>query len=506
MSYDIVLLTDGPGALGARFIKPTGAYAIASTLRDQGYSVFVLNRLADFYYDGSLFYILDALIGPNTFMVGFSGTLFSRHKSKLKRKDGETNIAYKVRMKFSHECTTWPLEDDEMEDIFDFLQGYDHKITTVYGGVNDYSRLPDVKNKIDYFVVGLGEYQVLELVDHIKTGKRLPFNALYNSPKVLDYDRDGIKYNFRNTPLKYEKHDIILPNEPLNIEMARGCIFKCKFCDYHLIGKKKGDESYLKAKETIKAELKRNYDLFGTTKYIVVDDTFNESTEKIRAVVEAKEELGIELSVYTFIRLDLVARYPEQIDLLKRLGVQSMFLGIESLNWESAKAIGKGIHPDKIKETLYKIKDAYGWDNVRLHGSFIVGLPNDSYETLEEWVPWVRDPSTPLDTYYFGGLSIIGNSELCRNPEKYGYTVDERGAWTNEFWGIEEAHQYALSLNDSTPLRAWGYLTYQALGYTFHELVEKEDKFLQSQEDRQRLHDLWIQYKQGVLEHIENLE
>ena len=82
-------------------------------------------------------------------------------------------------------------------------------------------------------------------------------------------------------------------------------------------------------------------------------------------------------------RLDLIHAYPEQIDLLKEMGVRNVFFGIESLHDPSSKAIGKGFGREKTIEMIHRLKEAWGKE-VFLHGSFIVGLPHETPDTAAD--------------------------------------------------------------------------------------------------------------------------
>ena len=46
--------------------------------------------------------------------------------------------------------------------------------------------------------------------------------------------------------------------------------------------------------------------------------------------------------------------HKEQYQLLKDSGLASAHFGIETLNHQAGKAIGKGLHPDKVIEELYR--------------------------------------------------------------------------------------------------------------------------------------------------------
>ena len=64
------------------------------------------------------------------------------------------------------------------------------------------------------------------------------------------------------------------------IEIARGCIFKCAFAFFDLIGKRKGD--WTKTEDTIYNEMMYNFEKFGTMQYMVSDELVNESVEKVQ--------------------------------------------------------------------------------------------------------------------------------------------------------------------------------------------------------------------------------
>ena len=93
-------------------------------------------------------------------------------------------------------------------------------------------------------------------------------------------------------------------------------------------------------------ELRRNWEEHGVFRYWVMDDTFNDTNYKLEAVAEAKEKSGVPLDLTVFLRLDLQHRL-KQTEMIKSCGIKSIYYGIETLNPESAIAIGKGWHPDE---------------------------------------------------------------------------------------------------------------------------------------------------------------
>lgn len=470
-TYDIIIMTEGSDPV-FNVARAVGGYKIASALRNEGYSVFVLNNFTHFMQKGNLKEILDKLIGDNTLWVGFSSTLFMRNNKDVYRKrhtrdTAKNNILWR-----------WPTADEDVKLMTDYIRS--KGVKTVYGGQMSYHRSKEVKDQIDYYVVGMGEHMALHLTDHLKNGTPLNYNIVYGkNPYIIDYDQKGNLFDFRNSHINYIPEDFWNPEDGMGIEFGRGCIFRCKFCAYPLIGKQKGDLSFLREKNRIKDELKQNYELYGVTRYVIIDDTFNEQTIKLQAIAEAIDELELpeRLQFAAFIRIDLVARWPEQLELLKRINVRAWFLGVESLNYESAKAIGKGCPKEKIFETVRAAKKAFD-GSLSVYGSFIAGLPHDSRETMDLWIQEIIENNDVFDAFSFSPLELGTASILSQNPEKYGYIInkdaDTENKWSNEYWSADETVEYVKHLQETVlqdiKVSTFFLMFYQCLGFTFDEL------------------------------------
>ena len=89
------------------------------------------------------------------------------------------------------------------------------------------------------------------------------------------------------------------------------------------------------------------------------------------------ESTGEKIQFNAYLRLELMKRWPEQIDILRDMGIVAGQIGIETLNYPSAKAIGKGIETKDVYDTVKKMRKSWGKD-AKIHSGFILGLP---YET-----------------------------------------------------------------------------------------------------------------------------
>jgi radical SAM superfamily enzyme YgiQ (UPF0313 family) len=209
------------------------------------------------------------------------------------------------------------------------------------------------------------------------------------------------------------------------MEIARGCIFNCAFCNFPLNNKSKFD--YIRAKEDMYAEFMRNYEQFGTTNYWFMDDTYNDSMVKLELMHDVITSLPFKINFDTYIKPELLVRWPEQIDLLVESGLRGASFGVESYNKETRQAIQKGADVDKVLDAIGSMKTK-SKGQVKVQINLIVGLPHQSEESIRESRERVvADPN--IDLWYWYPLLIHSkehheyHSPIDRNPEKYGYKV-----------------------------------------------------------------------------------
>jgi radical SAM superfamily enzyme YgiQ (UPF0313 family) len=175
--------------------------------------------------------------------------------------------------------------------------------------------------------------------------------------------------------MRFEENDFILPSESLPLELSRGCIFKCKFCQYSNIGKDKDD--FNKSMDIVKDTLIYYYEKFGITRYHLSDDTLNSHRERTKAFYEMTKALPFKIEYIGYVRMDLLDIWPEQIDTLPESGLTSCHFGVESLDPYSCKQIGKGWGAKNHKEWLLKLKKYWG-NNIIINCSLIAGLGRET--------------------------------------------------------------------------------------------------------------------------------
>jgi radical SAM superfamily enzyme YgiQ (UPF0313 family) len=435
--FNVILFTDAP--YPHHKIRGYGVHRIASHIRSNGYTCLVVDFSSALTFDRYK-EIINLAVGPETLMIGFSTTwLPYRYPEKPGEFSNQIPGHHIGEMhELSHdkdEKYDWRKDNmvakfgkNEVDDWLSYPKTINPKLKIVLGGAKADFYM-DFKN-VDHVIFGIAETMTIDLLDRL-SGKNLRIFGKY-----IDHDRKAHApvWDFRESTTRYTDLDFIQPMETLNLEVGRGCRFKCAFCNFPLIGQKNVND-YLKFPNIIRDELLENYQRWGTTKYFIVDDTFNDSTEKLEMMCKVMSDLPFKIKFWCYTRVDLLAAKPEQIELMKELGVAETFFGLETFNDQSSKTIGKGMASARRKDTLYKCKEIWG-DRVWLEGGFMIGLP---YETRASWrdtVEWLKRDDCPLDISTVYPLNIIKKTDrnqwfptswFDNNYEQFGYYFPHEG-------------------------------------------------------------------------------
>jgi radical SAM superfamily enzyme YgiQ (UPF0313 family) len=471
MGVNAVIFTDCSSIV---FARTSGAYRIASELRSKGYTVQVVEHFMLAGLRRTL-EVLDKFVDESTLFVGFSTTFMNVSAPMLNHMNPAKNKQFTVTSNLSSRKTGSglkvmtrgvPICDEDLQDIRNLIKSKNPNTKLVMGGTKaDWFAQPE----IDTFIIGYADTSIIEYAKYLE-GKNpfFQYRLLEDGRMVIDTDTKGSKFCFQQSAIEYHESDLIEDGEVLPIETARGCIFKCKFCSFPLIGKKKND--HIKDPEVLYREFMTNYDKFKTTKYIFVDDTYNESVAKLEQFSEVVQRLPFKIEYVGYLRHDLLHRYPEMADLLKDSGLKVAVFGVETLNHTAGKLIGKGLDPVKAREMFTDLRESKGWkDNILMSSGFIVGLPTETEASVTKWAEELLDYSYPLDTFIINALGLtpdakrLHKSEFEINYEQYGYYFDSKksSGWINEHWDYDRAQVLA---NEIT---SYGYHTGRMKSYGF---------------------------------------
>lgn len=478
--YNVVIFTCVSDLLPSRGI---GAYRIADALRNQGYSVQVID-FTDWFSTEELIKVSCKCIGPETKIIGVSSTFYQKRHSKISKTNNTTEwLQMEVGV------------PDNVIDTITYLKEKYPNIDFVLGGANSF-----MYQQNSLFDAVFHSYSDTAIIDYVKS-KRVW--KKYQGKSIVEGEESIVDVSNLRNPWAINDH--ILPGESLPIEISRGCIFKCKFCNFQLTGKKKFD--YIRNIDCLKEEFLKNYEMFGTVNYMFTDDTFNDSTHKLELINECISSLPFKINFTTYLRLDLLHAHPEQIDLLKNMGLKSAFFGIESFNEKTLRTIGKGISPEKIKETLLKLKHEYFPKNFSMLCSFIVGLPYDTLSSIESSFLWTLE--NDINTIWmplFIRNDARYKSDIDQNYEKYGYRILQKNEWENDYTNFLEATKIAAKYQSQTnnTRSTWPLFAMASLGkWSVDELTEMRIKDIDMKEISNYRDEFIGRYKVKLFESLD---
>lgn len=418
MKKRIIFLNDIPHYYYSRYAGP---YVLASILNQNGYDAIVIDN---FLSHPNLFSYLESFIHEDTVMVGISSTFLSPKNitDDIDRFGSNKTQYYNNSLWFD---TEQGLQDwsEQLRNLLD-KKAPNAKIVLGVAKAQQTMGLesPHLQH-FDYVLLGYSDTFIMSLVDALCDNHEPA--ALFQRTK---YKTKYIKVKREDGYTQVPKIDwlekyAIQSNEPLPIEITRGCVYSCKFCYFD---KKYSDRKNL---QLLKDEFLKNYEKYGTIDYHFCDDCFNDTREKVESVCNTILSLPFKINWVSYARADLAVKFPETYDLMVESGAKYLMFGLETFNHEAGKLAGKGVPPEKIKNMLIETRKKH-YDKCMSMATFIIGLPKETKESQIETFNWLKE-NPVLDLIDLGTLSLIpvikkvsdvvDFPDYAQNPQKYGF-------------------------------------------------------------------------------------
>ncbi|MFQ6101246.1 MAG: B12-binding domain-containing radical SAM protein [Anaerolineae bacterium] len=170
---------------------------------------------------------------------------------------------------------------------------------------------------------------------------------------------------------------------------SRGCPGGCRFCIKHV---SYGNSVRFHSPESIVAEMEFLAGL-GVRSIHMYADIFTVSREQVVGLCELILERGLRLPWTCNSRVDFVDA--EMLRLMGRAGCRWISWGIESGSEEVLHRARKGIELEQVERALRWSREA----GIRNWGYFIIGLPGETEETIQETIRFSK--RLPLDLVLF---------------------------------------------------------------------------------------------------------
>ncbi len=167
----------------------------------------------------------------------------------------------------------------------------------------------------------------------------------------------------------------------ISIYTGRGCKSRCTFCLWpQTVG---GHRYRTRSVGHVAAEIAWAQQAFPEVKeFFFDDDTFTDDCPRAEAVAKELHKLGVTWSC------NAKANVPYRtLKVLRDNGLRLLLVGYESGNQKILHNIKKGMRIDVAKKFTRDCRDL----GITIHGTFIMGLPGETRETIEETIKFATE-------------------------------------------------------------------------------------------------------------------
>ena len=186
------------------------------------------------------------------------------------------------------------------------------------------------------------------------------------------YQRD---LKIENYFIGYLKHPYV------SFYTGRGCKSRCTFCLWpQTVG---GHRYRVRSVEDVAAEIKWAKEAFPQVKeFFFDDDTFTDNLPRAEAIAKELAKIGVTWSC------NAKANVPRRtLEVLKDNGLRLLLVGYESGNQQILYNIKKGMRVEVARQFTKDCHDL----GIVIHGTFILGLPGETVETIQETVNFAKE-------------------------------------------------------------------------------------------------------------------
>lgn len=207
---------------------------------------------------------------------------------------------------------------------------------------------------------------------------------VHNPERALIADMDALPWvtDVYKRDLQIEKYSIGYLKEPyVSLYTGRGCPAQCIFCLWpQTIG---GHKYRVRSAQNVAAEMAHAQKLFPQAQeFFFDDDTFTANLPRAREIAKQLKPLGLTWSCNSRANVNY-----ETLKLMKDCGLRLLLVGYESGNQAILDRIKKGVSVEEMRQFTRHCHEL----GIIIHGTFILGLPVETQETIEETIRFAME-------------------------------------------------------------------------------------------------------------------
>ncbi len=209
-------------------------------------------------------------------------------------------------------------------------------------------------------------------------------SIVHNRARAVLEDMDSLPFvtEVYKRDLRIEDYFIGYLQHPyVSLYTGRGCKSRCTFCLWpQTVG---GHRYRVRSVDHVVEEIRLAKSYFPQVReFFFDDDTFTDNLPRAEAIARALGKLGVTWSC------NAKANVPrETLEVLRDNGLRLLLVGYESGNQQILHNIKKGMRVDVARRFT---KDCHAL-GITIHGTFILGLPGETRETIEETISFAAE-------------------------------------------------------------------------------------------------------------------
>jgi hopanoid biosynthesis associated radical SAM protein HpnJ len=270
------------------------------------------------------------------------------------------------------------------------------------------------REEFDFTIAEVAQGRPLGSVDGIcyrDNGK-----IVRNADRAMVEDMDSLPFV---TPvykrhLRAEDYSIGYLRHPyISLYTGRGCRSRCTFCLWpQTVG---GHRYRTRSVGNVLEEAELAQQLFPQVKELFFDDdTFTDDRPRAEAIARGLARLGMTWSC------NAKANVPrETLQVLKDNGLRLVVVGYESGNQQILNNVKKGLRVDRARRFARDCHDL----GITVHGTFILGLPGETRETIEETIRYAKDVNP--HTIQVSVAAPYPGTEMYQRAKENGWLPDD---------------------------------------------------------------------------------
>jgi len=239
---------------------------------------------------------------------------------------------------------------------------------------------------IDLIVIGEGVTAIREIASELETeqnfnsidGLAIPGEKLWYTASRPHCQLDDLPLPDRTLSVRYRNHYFSEWLRPLaSIRTSLGCVGRCNFCAlWSLTGGKYLKRKNVKVVEELKGIQEENV--------FFCDDESMCDVKRMDLLADLIAKNEIHKNYFLYARVDTIVRHPELFEKWRKIGLQQVFVGMESFSDAHLRSMNKGVTVAQQEEAVRILKRL----GILLYASFVVdpSFSRDDFRSLTAYV------------------------------------------------------------------------------------------------------------------------